>query len=61
VVASLQQEKWIEPFWAGPRTYAYEWVALEDAKKRSSWLDPRDAPRGGAKLLDDFNAWLARA
>jgi hypothetical protein len=61
VVASLEHEKWIEPFWAGPRTYAYEWVVLEDDKKRSSWLDPRDPPRGGGKLLDDFKAWLARA
>jgi hypothetical protein len=60
VVAGLQQEKWIEPFWAGPRTYAYEWVVLEDEKKRSSWLDPKDPPRGGTRLLDEFRAWLKR-
>lgn len=60
VVASLKHEKWIDAFWAGPRTYAYEWVALEDEKKRSSWLDPKEPPRGGAKLLDDFRAWLAK-
>jgi hypothetical protein len=61
VVASLEHEKWIEPFWAGPRTYAYEWVVLEDDKKRSSWLDPKDPPRGGGRLLDEFRAWLASA
>lgn len=61
VVASLEQERWIEPFWAGPRTYAYEWVVLEDDKKRSSWLEPKEPPRGGGKVLDEFKAWLARA
>ncbi len=60
-VASLEHEKWIEPFWAGPRTYGYEWVTLEDEKKRSSWLEPRDPPRGGASLKDSFRAWLKGA
>jgi hypothetical protein len=59
VVASLQQERWVEPFWAGPRTYGYEWVTLEDEKKRSSWLEAREPPRGGGKLLEDFREWLA--
>jgi hypothetical protein len=60
-VAGLEHEKWIEPFWAGPRTYAYEWVVLEDDKKRSSWLETKDPPRGGAAgLLQEFKAWLAR-
>lgn len=58
VVASLEQEKWVEPFWAGPRTYAYEWVTLEDEKKRASWLEPREPPRGGAGLLKQFRSWL---
>jgi hypothetical protein len=57
-VAGLEHEKWIEPFWAGPRTYGYEWVTLEDAKKRSSWLEPKDPPRGGEGLLERFRAWL---
>ncbi|MCA1839155.1 MAG: hypothetical protein LC723_02315 [Actinobacteria bacterium] len=56
-VAQIQQEAWIEPFWAGPRTYAYEWVVLEDAKKRSSWLDKKEAPRGGEDLVRRFNDW----
>jgi len=41
-VAGLHGERWLdEPFWAGPRTYGYEWVRLEDEKKRRSWLDPK--------------------
>ena len=61
-VAGLEHEKWLdEPFWAGPRTYGYEWVTLEDDKKRSSWLEPKEPPRGGAGLLDEFKAWLKRA
>lgn len=61
VVAGLDQERWIEPFWAGPRTYRYEWVTLEDEKKRSAWLESKEPPRGGGRLLDEFRAWLARA
>lgn len=58
-VVTLRRESWVEPFWAGPRTYAYEWVRLEDERKRSSWLDPRPPPREGAALVDRFRAWLA--
>jgi hypothetical protein len=57
-VASLDSERWIDPFWAGPRTYGYEWVLLENEGKRSSWLDPRDSPRGGDALPREFRAWL---
>ena len=46
------------PFWAGPRTYGYEWVRLEDEKKRASWLDRREPPRGGESLARSFRAWL---
>jgi hypothetical protein len=58
-VATLMRESWIDPFWAGPRTYGYEWVLLDDAKKRSSWLDLKPPPRGGEGLRDAFDAWLA--
>jgi hypothetical protein len=58
-VAALQGERWIqEPFWAGPRTYGYEWVLLENQGKRSSWLDPKDPPRGGDTLLREYRSWL---
>jgi hypothetical protein len=57
-VASLQHEQWVDPFWAGPRTYAYEWIPLENDKKRASWLDPKPPPRGGEGLKDRFEAWL---
>jgi hypothetical protein len=58
-VVTLHREAWIEPFWAGPRTYGYEWVLLESDAKRSSWLDPKAPPRGGEGLLDRFRSWLA--
>ena len=57
-VAALERERWVEPFWAGPRSYGYEWVVLEDEKKRRSWLDPKAPPRGGEGLLEQFRAWL---
>jgi hypothetical protein len=55
-VASLRYEKWIDPFWAGPRTYGYEWVTLENDKKVKSWLDPKEPPRGGGDLAQSFRA-----
>lgn len=58
IVAWLHKERWIEPFWAGPRTYQYEWIVLEDAKKRTAWLDPKDPPRTGAT---DLRERFARA
>lgn len=58
-VAELSHERWIEPFWAGPRTYGYEWIVLEDAKKRSSWLDPKPPPRTNADLPARFQEWLS--
>jgi hypothetical protein len=58
-VARLQHEAWLEePFWAGPRSYGYEWILLENDKKRSSWLDPKPPPRGGEGLRDRFEGWL---
>jgi hypothetical protein len=53
-VAGLTREKWIEPFWAGPRNYAYEWVLLEDDKKRRAWLEPKPPPRTKSTLAEDF-------
>jgi hypothetical protein len=56
-VARLRQERWVEPFWAGPRTYGYEWVVLENDRKRASWLEPKASPRGGEGLLERFLEW----
>lgn len=58
-VAELDRESWIEPFWAGPRTYGYEWVLLDDEKKATSWLERKPPPRGGEGLLESFRGWLA--
>jgi hypothetical protein len=56
VVAELQNERWIDPVWQGPRTYGYEWVVL-DEKKRAGWLQEKPPPRGGDELLASFLAW----
>ena len=58
-VASLAAERWVKPFWAGPRTYSYEWVVLENDRKRASWLDPKESPRGGTDLERRFREWMA--
>lgn len=57
-VASLKSEQWVPPFWAGPRTYGYEWVRLDEDKKVKSWLDRKEPPRGGEFLRADFDSWL---
>jgi len=57
-VARLRHERWIEPVWGGPRSYGYEWIVLENEKKRSSWLDPKPPPRGGGGLATEFSEWL---
>ena len=56
-VASLQHERWIDAFWAGPRTYGYEWVLLEDDKKRKSWLDEKPPPRSKDDLMKQLSVW----
>ena len=56
VVAELRNEQWVEPHWAGPRTYGYEWVVLDD-KKRAAWLEEKPPPKGGDELLKAFLAW----
>src|SRR2546423_15068016 len=51
-VAALTEETWVQPpYWGGPRTYGYEWVLLDDDKKRATWLDKREPPRGDAADL----------
>lgn len=57
VVGELQNERWIEPKWEGPRTYGYEWVVLDSDKKRASWFEEKAPPRGGAELLQRFLDW----
>lgn len=59
-VAQLDTERWIDPFWAGPRTYGYEWVLLEEPKKRSSWLDQKPPPSNGDALEEAFAGFKAR-
>lgn len=56
-VATLEHERWIEPYWAGPRSYGYEWVLLDDDKKTTTWMERKEPPRTGADLLSMFSAW----
>ncbi|MEO7803030.1 MAG: hypothetical protein ABIS18_00855 [Actinomycetota bacterium] len=56
-VIELHQEHWLDPFWAGPRTYGYEWILLDDTKKRAAWLDPKPPPRSADDLEARFKQW----
>jgi hypothetical protein len=60
-VSALTEETWVQPpYWGGPRTYGYEWVVLDDPKKRATWLDKREPPRGdAADLPTKFRRFLA--
>jgi hypothetical protein len=59
-IATLVQEHWLPaPFWAGPRTYQYEWVVLDEDAKRKSWLETKEPPRDGEGLRRQFQSWLA--
>ena len=60
VVAELANERWVEPRWLGPRTYGYEWVVLDNDKKRATWLEDKPSPRGGDDLLENFTLWKNR-
>jgi len=57
VVGELQNERWLEPVWQGPRTYGYEWVVIDSEKKQASWFEEKPPPRGGADLLQSFLDW----
>lgn len=60
VVAELVGERWVEPHWAGPRTYGYEWIVLDGDKKRQTWLHAKPPPRGGDELENAFRRWRER-
>ena len=53
-VAELRQEAWLDPYWAGPRSYGYEWVLIDNDKKKATWLERKEAPRGGDDLRERF-------
>lgn len=57
IVGELQNERWLEPKWQGPRTYGYEWVVIDSDKKRASWFEEKPPPRGGTELLKNFTDW----
>ena len=48
----------VDSFWTGRPKYGYEWVLLDDDRKRSSWLDRKPAPRtAGEDALMKFRYW----
>ncbi|MBW3594148.1 MAG: hypothetical protein KY391_01110 [Actinobacteria bacterium] len=57
VVAELQNERWLEPKWQGPRTYGYEWVVMDSDNKATTWFAEKPPPRGGEDLLKRFLEW----
>ena len=57
VVGELQNERWVDPKWQGPRTYGYEWIVMDSDKKSKTWFEDKPAPRGGEELLNRFQAW----
>ena len=57
VVGELQNERWLEPQWQGPRTYSYEWVVMDSDKKAKTWFEDKPPPRGGEDLLKRFLDW----
>ena len=57
VVGELQNERWLEPRWQGPRTYGYEWVVMDSEKKTRTWFEDKPPPRGGEELLARFLEW----
>jgi len=57
VVAELQNERWMDPRWQGPRTYGYEWVVIDSDTKAKTWFEDKAPPRGGEELLQSFLDW----
>jgi hypothetical protein len=60
VVAKLRDARWLpEPQLGGPRTYAYDWVVLENEKKEDTWLDlkpPESKDAGLVRRLNELKA-----
>lgn len=55
VVAQLQNARFLpEPKLAGPRTYGYDWIVLENDKKTDTWLDMRPPEPKDADLVAKF-------
>ena len=57
VVGELQNERWVDLTWQGPRTYGYEWVVMDSDKKTKTWCEEKPPPRGGDDLMRRFVEW----
>lgn len=55
VVATLTDARFVrEPALAGPRSYGYDWIVLENERKRETWLDLRPPEPKDAELVSRF-------
>lgn len=55
VVAQLEHARFLaEAKLAGPRTYGYEWIVLENDRKRDTWLTPRSPEDKDATVVRRF-------
>jgi hypothetical protein len=61
IVAQLKDIFFLkEPALAGPRSYGYEWIVIENEKKQDTWLTRRPPEDKDAALVRRFNE-LSRA
>lgn len=61
VVAELKDARFVaEPSLAGPRSYGYDWIVLENEKKHQTWLTKRPPEPKDAELLARFRGLAAR-
>jgi hypothetical protein len=59
VVAKLRGARFVpEAKLAGPRTYGYDWIVLENERKEDTWLDERAPEPKDAQLVSRFRAML---
>ena len=55
VVAELKDVRFLnEPCLAGPRTYGYDWIVLENERKAQTWLTKRPPEDKDADLVRRF-------
>lgn len=62
VVATLHKARFLsEAMLAGPRTYGYDWIVLENEHKEDTWLETRPPEPKDEPLVERFRAMVAGA
>lgn len=60
VVAQLKNQRFLpEAKLAGPRTYGYDWIVLENERKRETWLETRPPEEKDRDLVKRFKELTA--